>query len=365
MKYFRQFSFLLFLVIGACIDPITLKINSDEGVIVVDGGITNQPGPYTVYLFRSVKVENDLEKRQGVTGAFAYIIDDEGNTEKLKDNVPGVFVSSASFQAKLGHSYYLRIEAFGGLVYESLPQVLHPIDPIDSLYFEFVDKPDSPGSKENNAGFNVFLNSRIAGTAEYVRWAWSGTYEVRTFPEKHTGRDPVGGFVIPDPRPCSGYYSDGGILRFQGPCGCCNCWVTEPSRFPEVGDAALVGRQFSHQFIGYVPATKSLFYSKYRVEVEQSSISEEVYNYWDLVRVQKQAGSSLFQPASAKIKGNVKCISDPTQEIFGLFTVSSKTKKSIFINKSDIPFALLPLDSLADDCTTLFKNSTTVKPEGW
>lgn len=357
--------FLIFLLIGSCIDPITLKVDSEEGAIVVDGGITGIEGPYVVNLFRSVGVYSDLEKRPPVTGAFVYIIDEEGTKHRLKDDISGIFVSDPSFKAEFGKSYYLRIEAFDGKIYESKPDLLRPVDDIDNVYFEFEDKVDEPNSIENNAGFNVYLDATIKSDVEYVRWSWSGIYEVQTFPEKRTIHSPGGGPLVPAPLPCSGYQVINGSLTQTGVCYCCSCWVSEYSRSPEVGDVKFYGGKVSRYKIAYVPASKDLFLSKYYVQVQQTSISKEVYDYWKLVKVQKEGGSSLFQPTSAKIKGNIKCINDPDAEIFGLFTVSSSKTKSIFIDKSDIPYGLLPAEESTTDCRFYFKNSSSVKPDFW
>lgn len=365
MKKFWTFGFIVFLAIGSCIDPITLAVESEEGVIVVEGGISDQGGPVVVNLFRSVGVYNDLTKRPAVTGAFVYIIDDEGNQARLKDTTPGVFVADASLKVEYGKSYYLRIEAFDGKIYESKPQLFKPVAEIDSVYFEFEDKVNTdPNEPENNAGFNVYLDATISTDVDYVRWNWTGVYEILTFPEKHMVNAGEAG-RIPDPRPCSGYRIVNGVVTFVGNCTCCSCWVTEYSRSPEVGDVEFYGGKVSKFKIAYIPASKNLFLSKYRIEVQQASISEDVYNYWKLVKVQKEGGSSLFQPTSAKIRGNLKCINDASAEIFGLFSVSSVKSKSIFITKEDIPYKLLPMDSITEDCRFGPYNSSNVRPDFW
>lgn len=356
--------FVVFLLIGSCIDPITLKVDSEEGAIVVDGGITGPEGPYVVNLFRSVGVYSDLEKRPAVTGAFVYIIDEEGVKHRLKDDVPGIFVSDPSFKAEYGKNYYLRIEAFGGNIYESEPDILRPIGDINNVYFEFEDKIDEPNSVDNDAGFNIYIDVTIDNDVDYVRWNWGGVYEIQTFPEKKMSRSPDGP-LVPDPLPCSGYQIINGVLTQTSTCTCCSCWVSEFSRSPEVGDVGFYGGKVSRYKIAYIPATTDLFLNKYHIQVQQASISKEVYDYWRLVKVQKEGGSSLFQPTSAKIKGNLKCINDPTAEIFGLFSVSDVKTKSIFIQRSDIPYDLLPSDEVPNDCRFAADNSSTVKPDFW
>ncbi|MEZ4946574.1 MAG: DUF4249 domain-containing protein [Cyclobacteriaceae bacterium] len=356
--------FMVFLLIGSCIDPITLKVDSEEGAIVVDGGIIGTEGPYVVNLFRSVGVYSDLEKRPPVTGAFVYIIDEEGTKHRLKDDVSGIFVSDPSFKAEYGKSYYLRIEAFGGNIYESKPDVLRPVDDIDNVYFEFEDKVDEPNSIENNAGFNVYLDATVKSDIDYVRWSWSGIYEIQTFPEKRMINAGDAG-RIPDPLPCSGYQMINGTPTPVGPCWCCSCWVSQYSRTPEVGDMKFYGGKVSRYKIAYVPASRDLFLSKYYIQIQQTSISKEVYDYWRLVKIQKEGGSSLFQPTSAKIKGNLTCINNADAEIFGLFTVSDSKTRSITIDRSDIPFDLLPQEESTADCRFYVKNSSSVKPDFW
>lgn len=355
----------IFLLAGSCIDPVKLDVQSEAGAIVVDGGITNTEGPYVVNLFRSVGVYSDLEKRPAVTGAFVYIIDESGTKHRLKDDVPGIFVSDPGFKAEYGKSYYLRIEAYDGKVYESRPDVLRPVDDIDNVYFEFEDKVDTdPDNPENNAGFNVYLDATINSNVDYVRWSWSGIYEVLTYPEKRMVNAGEAGRV-PDPRPCSGYQIVNGLLTQTSPCACCSCWVSQYSRAPEVGDVGFYGGKVSRYKIAYIPASRDLFLKQYYIQVQQSSISKEVYDYWKLVKVQKEGGTSLFQPTSAKIKGNLQCVNDPTAEIFGLFSVSATKTKSIFIQRSDIPYDLLPNEEFTEDCRSLTKNSSIIKPGFW
>ncbi len=170
---------------------------------------------------------------------------------------------------------------------------------------------------------------------------------------------------VPDPRPCSGYQIVNGLLTQTSPCACCSCWVSQYSRAPEVGDVGFYGGKVSRYKIAYIPASRDLFLKKYYIQVQQSSISKEVYDYWKLVKVQKEGGTSLFQPTSAKIKGNLQCVNDPTAEIFGLFSVSATKTKSIFIQRSDIPYDLLPNEEFTEDCRSLTKNSSIIKPGFW
>ncbi len=69
---------------------------------------------------------------------------------------------------------------------------------------------------------------------------------------------------------------------------------------------------------------------KYRVQVEQMSLSANAYNYWNSVRNQKDAINSLFQPITGQIKAN---ISEQNQaaSIQGIFYAAAISKKQLYL----------------------------------
>jgi len=116
--------------------------------------------------------------------------------------------------------------------------------------------------------------------------------------------------------------------------------------------------------VGYVTVTPSNFAEKYHLDMEQLSLSPATYNFWKLVKSQQQGTGSLFQPASVKIKGNIHSISDPDEEVLGVFVVSSVQTRSIFIYKEDIPDPIPTVEN-DNDCRSTGGSSTNVRPPFW
>lgn len=79
----RSFKFLCGFVIvlfgDSCIDRIEADVDAvDVGILVVDGLITDQPGPYTVKIFRAFAADENLQNEVPFPVRRVTIMDDLG-----------------------------------------------------------------------------------------------------------------------------------------------------------------------------------------------------------------------------------------------------------------------------------------------
>ena len=96
----------------ACQKEIDLDLEDQSGNIVIEGNITNQPGPYFVKITRSVAFTQD-NQYPAVTGATVIISDNTGQTETLQYAGNGKYMTSSAFVGASGRTYTLKIEADG------------------------------------------------------------------------------------------------------------------------------------------------------------------------------------------------------------------------------------------------------------
>lgn len=359
-------SLLLFLLLSACIDPLVVKIPSVTSKLVVDGLITNDPGPYEVKLFYSSDLETRISEPRVEPGAQVWIFDDLGQTEQLTEATPGVYRTNPSgIQGQLGRSYSLKIKTRDALDYQSAPQRLLPAGEIDSISVKFEKDGLLLDDLSTQDAFSVFIDARgVANNSNLFRWRSTGTYKVKTFPELRQIMLRDG--PIPDPDPCSGYILRQGMLYQVAPCTCCICWTAEASTRAVVSENRNISDLIFNKIeLAKLPANTIRFYEKYYIEVEQLSVTADVYEFWNLVVAQQKAAGSLFQPNSVRVRGNVACVSDPEQEVLGVFSVSGITRKSIFIDRSQVPFELPPLTVIPFSCLEVLQNGTTQKPPFW
>jgi hypothetical protein len=368
MKH-NRFLAIIFLFFGSCIDPLQIPFSPSDLRLVVDGMITNEPGPYQVKLVYSSNLENSLRLPEPVSGATVSIVSSINETEYLSEISPGIYQSSiGGIHGQPGVSYFLKIVAASG-EYQSETQTLVSAGSIDDVFFEFSPNEiiNQDGSETMDA-FKIYINSRgIAGNPNLYRWRWTGVFKVRSFPELYTIGGPNDVIPLtPVPWPCSGYVYQDKILKKISECECCTCWSYNYCTSALVSDNRfLIGNEFRKIEMGDIGITPMNFYERYYIEVEQLSVSEKIYDFWRLVESQQKALGSLFQLNAVRVLGNIKCISDPKEVVLGIFAVSGVTKKSIYINPEDVPYSLSEIDTIKYDCRTAFKNATTEKPNFW
>jgi hypothetical protein len=356
----------IYLFLSACVAPYEIKSPFQEQ-LVVEGLITDQPGPYQVMISRSVPIQDQVYVTDWVTGATVIVEDDQGNSETLAEMSPGNYYTK-TFQGVIGRSYRATISTTDGSTYQSTFEKLLPVGDFSNLRYEFVQNEEAKYMYEqiqSTNGFNIYLDSDVLPEQSgRVWWRWTGTFEILTYPQFHKKVIPFA--LVADPLPCSGYIAKGNTLMQVGECTCCSCWVTQYSQVPAISDPRFINEnKINHQNVGFIEANVRTFYNKYYLEVEQLSVSQAVYDFWKIIQVQKQNGSNLFQTPPPKTTSNITTTTPNAIPVIGYFSASSVKKHSIMIEQKAVPYPVFTIDTLAISCTQAYKNSTTKKPAFW
>ena len=100
----------LFLVIS-CEREIDLNLEDQSGNIVIEANVTDQAGPYTVRITKSVSFTQS-NTYPGIENAQVTLSDDLGQTENLQHIGDGIYQAS-SFQGQSGRTYTLKVQTDG------------------------------------------------------------------------------------------------------------------------------------------------------------------------------------------------------------------------------------------------------------
>lgn len=373
----KQFSFfclekrhwlIALLSLLACVDPIDFEVPPAEEQLVVEGNITDGPGPYYVKLSKAMSIDGVTQTPSPVAGAEVTLFDDRGQSELLEEQAQGLYLTKGAIRGTVGHRYHIRIET-EGKIYESEPDVLNPVGEITNIRYEYEAR-----TKQMQFGevaddiFNIYIDADAGPLTEnFVRWRFTGTYKVLTNPELH--RTLALEFWYDTPLPCSGYViapvAPAGELRKERECTCCTCWVNQYETAPQLSDMQLIdGSEFRNMKVGEVPINGATFHDKYLVQVEQLSLSRTAFDFFRLLRAQKEGAMSLFLPPSAEIISNVKSINN-SLPVAGIFYASAVTRKTLYILPESVPYPPPPIYFSTDECYVYYNNATTEKPEGW
>lgn len=341
---------LVLFILGGCIEPVEVPIDKQERVLMVNGLITDEPGPYVVKLNKSFYYgEYFGETHPDVRNAIVTMLDDQGITEVLTETAPGRFETHRNgIRGRIGGRYQLKIRLQSGQEYISEPEVLKPVPPIEKLYTTLVEEYALNERNESivNSMVQVLVDAKDpVNEKNYYRWSSEGTYQVFTQPEDYMER--VRGVLIPRPKSC-----------------CPDCWLTDKNNLINVkDDRQFNGKMLIGQPILQVPATPRYFDIKYRIEVAQYSLSEAAFNFWETIKVQSKGNGSVQDPAPANAVSNIKNVSNGAEMVTGYFGASAVVRRALFITKQDIPVQI-PKFIYPDDCRTM-PLSTTERPAFW
>lgn len=370
MKHLRYF--ILFVLLG-CVEPIEFDVPPAESLIIVEGVITNEDTPYMVYISRAVSLNIDSLVRIPAENAVVNLFSNDNEVESFTEVNPGVYQSQGLIRGEIGKSYHIRVSLGDGTVFESEPDIMKPVGNVEDIRFEYEERLEEEffGNVRKDV-FNVFIDSDVGpGLGNYVRWRFNGTYRIVTNPERREIVLPWSDSALKSPRPCSGFITAGtktgvGTRLVQvAPCECCECWVSQPEKAPQLSDDLLIAdKKFNNIKVGEVPINNISFFDKYMVQVEQMSMTQTAFEFFKLIRIQKTEASSIFQPPSGELVGNIKAINSDTR-VVGLFWASAVSKQTAFIEKDYIPYPLTPTELIPESCLIKFNYSTTTKPDAW
>lgn len=111
-SYHKIHIFFFIICILSCKKVITVNLKNATPQIVIQGNITNEPGPYTVTISKTSNYANN-NIFPPVTGATVTIKDNTANiTDALNETTPGKYITN-TIQGIQGHSYTLNVTAEG------------------------------------------------------------------------------------------------------------------------------------------------------------------------------------------------------------------------------------------------------------
>jgi hypothetical protein len=386
----RTSLFLGLIFVGACIDRIDIPTPTTlPADLVVDGMITDAPGPYTVKLTRGIHLDDSQFEGDPLHAKSVTLIDNFGNSEVMRETKTGIYKTQAGgMRGVVGREYFIRIETMDGHKYESVPDKINPVGDLDTLYYEFEAKKNREGVDEQ--GYRIYVDSSIPSSdSTFTRWRFTGTYVVETLPQyKIRTSNGECGYA---PLECSGWAWVNGELK-EGyaynprtysyeyviglKCTCCRCWITPREHDPVVKSAYThEDGKFNKLEVGYVPVDYYTFYEKYQVKVSQMSLSRNAYDFWLNISQQRQAINSLFQPVTGKVQTNFTENGNPTS-VQGIFQASAIKTKIIYLDKTTHEiYTTPPLDCvrppragpMGESCLLGFPGSiaTLEQPEDW
>ncbi len=263
----------------ACDDVIDLELPDAEPRLSVEATITNLDTVQMVRLTYSANYFSNAPA-PAVSGALVVLTDELGAVDTFAENsADGVYLSEV--RKTIGRSYTLFIRTPDGKTYQSEPQLLREPVPIDSIYWEYEPNGEFDNDSLPPGGYNILIvTTEPAGAGDFYRWR---------------------------------NYINGTFLN-------------EPSNLQFSNDNFVDGNTTTGFYIN-----SELVPPGGRFRVEQMRISEDMYNYLNLLITQTAFVGGPFDPPPAPIPSNIRCLSDPDEKVYGFFCCAGTSVAEIIV----------------------------------
>jgi hypothetical protein len=297
MKFKAVYVHLIILLFSTCKDPYDLKVTESIGNLVVDGKITDSPGPY---LLKLGKTSGILKTPTAVIGAQIKLIDNAGHEENYKDLGLGNYLLPGSIvKGVKGGRYQLDIVLKEGTHYQSTEETMPILQATDSAFFkvEKITIVSSEGIPVERQVVNIYLTATFpnAESSSYFRWDMDEVY--RLIPT-----------CFPSP-----------LHNCPAP-----CYVPLPvssGKLQIVQTADFTDKHLSNVLL-QSNEINSTFLSKHYFNVNQYSMNKSTYDYWRKVQGLVERTGSIFDTPPANLPGNIHNVNAPTEIVFGYFEAS-------------------------------------------
>jgi hypothetical protein len=325
---------LLAVVFSRCTEIYNPVINSNTQALIVEGLITNEAGPFNIRLTKAVPIPLDsVSISSDVTGAKVAVIDNYTSTTTLSEVGGGNYILPASFKSKIGNSYKLHIETTDGNIYESGFETLLPPQNFDSIRGYYTSQsymdPDNNYTSTDGGDIRVDLFDSVPKTAAPPLCRFNANVTVQYTSEEATI----------DTTTWHWFYF--GWEKFD---------INSTENITDERSVAS-GTVIKNHSIGFVPFGMSGYgfdmppitnINYYYLRFNQYTINMDSYNFYKEANNQLSSSGKLFDPVTAQLYGNMKCINNPSKIVLGLFEVSSVTRAAFTIDilKSDNKVAL-------------------------
>ncbi len=309
-SYIFYIAALTMTIFCACKEPFEPPvIKADHNYLVVEG-LINSGQDSTIMTLSRTRNLGDTTSFIPELNARVFVQLEGGGSYPLQEIGKGKYVIG-QLSLITTAKYRLRIETSNGFRYESeyVPVKLTPA--IDSL------------SWARDKDVTVYLNTHDpANNTRYYRWEFKETWEYHSYYDTNLGYD----------------YSTLQIFFRDSTQLLTKCWNSANSNSVLIGTSARLSEDIiDRSAITVVPERSDKMSVRYSILVKQYALSEEAFEYWQMLKKTSQQLGTLFDPQPSQLIGNIHCVNNPAEPVIGFVSISSVQEKRIFIKRTELP----------------------------
>jgi hypothetical protein len=320
------------LFFSACIKTYQPELKStDEHKYVISGNLTNREG----YQYVTISKTSSLEDPSivPVSNCSIAIIDNESNAYQMSEGTIGeynVWMPQTALVA--GRLYMLDIQTPEGDHIVSDYDELTAGGQIDSVFYERKDIPTAENVPYPYLkGIQFYLDTHGDDlSSRFYKWVLTETWEY------HVDQPII-------------WWYDGTVHHVEPPDSSrMICWrtITSGNIYTESTEN-LSKNAYQKVPLSFVSNQTQRLKYKYSLLITQYSLSPRAYTYWQQMQINASQNGGLYASQPIAVKGNLRSLTNPEEEVLGLFYASSLYEKRIFVSNVE------NLENEAGGCDTL------------
>ena len=303
-----------FLILASCRETYWPELDKYEDLVVVDGMISNEPGPYEVRLSMTSSVQNP--EFIPFTDGEVEIIDGEGLSERLTQVEPGIFRTDPDgMQGKIGQSYKLRVVLPDDEIYESAYQMIQEPVGIDTVYAE-VEDIATDDEYYPLYGYQFYLDTEPAPQdTNYLMWRKYGDYQYQS------------DFTIQ-------FYYTGSVRVFPNSDSLYTCWGKD-----RIDDLIVMKTDdlaepvIKRLPLNFVDTETRKLSMRYSLLVKQLTLEREAFDFFEQISEINNQEGALYTQQPYQVKGNLVNTTNSSRALIGYFLAAGVSEKRIFVNR--------------------------------
>jgi hypothetical protein len=302
---------LLLICASACKDKYNPDIHlPSSGLLVVEGFINSGADSTIIYLSRSASLDKIIDNPE--SGAQIEVQSESGISYPLSEVSGGKYIVSP-ISPDTSIKYRLHIRTSNGKEYLSDFSDVRKTKPIDSVGWK-------AGSDELLLYVSTHDNQN---KSIYYQWSYEETWRYNSAYDSKIEFDPRDSMVFTRP--------NDNLIH--------TCWNMNQSTEIILGSSAKLSSDliFQYPFLNISYYASNRLIDRYSILVKQMTLTKDWYEWKQLLKKNTEELGSIFDAQPSETKGNIHCVTDPTEQVIGFIGCSSQTEKRIFIDRLEIP----------------------------
>ena len=316
----KLFFYVSIVLLAGCKERYDAPVQSPvTGYLVMEGSVNSDAGSSTITLSRTAGLRNTAPVYE--SGAIVKLEADDNSSYSFSEKGQGQYSIN---NPALGNNkkYRLRIQTKAGKQYLSDFATVNSNPPIDSISWK----------KENGNGVQLYVNTHDPlNNTRYYQWSFDEAWEIQmpyisVLKYKITRNGNMERYSV--------VYKDSTTFSYDPTI--ITCWQFYSSQNLLLGSTAKLSSDIVYLPIEFIPHASIKLGVLYSINVKQYSWTKQGYEFLDRMKKNTEATGSVFDPQPSELKGNLHCITDPTEPVIGYFNICPFREKRIFIKSTDV-----------------------------